>query len=182
MSKIGKQPIATQNLTIEIKGNDVVFKGAKSSGSYALPDFLRPVIKDDKLFIEYDETKKSLKEGKQFWGLHRALLANKLKGAKEEFTKRLNIIGLGFKAEASGAKMTFSLGFSHKIFFNLPTGVTVEVDKTGQILTFKSTDKFLVGDVCQKIRAMRPPEPYKGTGIRVEGEYVRRKEGKTKGA
>jgi large subunit ribosomal protein L6 len=182
MSKIGRQPILTNNVQVEIQGHDVVYKGAKAQGTYHLPEFLVPVIEDGKLFIKYDATKKALREGNQFWGLHRALLANHIKGANEEFTKKLEIIGLGFKAEVSGSKIVFSLGYSHKINFTLPANVKVEADKTGQMLLVKSTDRFLVGDVCQKIRALRKPEPYKGTGIRVQGEYVRRKEGKTKGA
>ena len=182
MSKIGRQPILTNNVQVEVKGHDVVYKGAKSQGTYTLPEFLTPVLEDGKLFIKYDETKKALREGNQFWGLHRALLANHIKGAHEEFIKKLEIIGLGFKAEVSGDKITFSLGFSHKKHFIIPANVKVEADKTGQTLTVKSTDRFLVGDVCQKIRAFRKPEPYKGTGIRVQGEFVRRKEGKTKGS
>lgn len=94
--------------------------------------------------------------------------------------KKVRIVGLGYKAQLSGKKLNFSLGYSHKIEYNLPEGVDVAVDRTGQQLVFKATDKQLLGDVCDAVRSFRPPEPYKGTGIILEGEVVIRKAGKTK--
>ena len=99
--------------------------------------------------------------------MHRALLANKIKGIQQDFEKIVQINGLGFKAAVSGSKVVFSLGYSHKIDFNLPKDVTLEVDKTGQRLVFRSPDKEQLGQVCSQVRALRPPEPYKGTGIKL---------------
>ena len=90
------------------------------------------------------------------------------------------IVGLGYKAIQSGTKLTFTLGYTHKIEFDVPAAVTVEVDKTGQLLTLKSADKFELGNVADKIRSFRPPEPYKGTGVMYQGEKIHRKAGKTK--
>jgi large subunit ribosomal protein L6 len=114
------------------------------------------------------------------WGLHRALLANMIKGAETGFEQKMTIVGLGFKALLSGKKVTLTLGYTHKIDYELPEKVTLEVDKTGQMLTFRSSDKFILGNVCDAIRSFRPPEPYKGTGIIRAGEVVIRKAGKTK--
>ena len=108
------------------------------------------------------------------------LLANAIHGVDKGFEKQLKIIGLGYKAVLSGKKIVLSLGFSHKIDVVLPEHVSLDIDKTGQLLTFKSHDKALLGAVCDKVRSFRPPEPYKGTGIRYVGENVARKAGKTK--
>jgi large subunit ribosomal protein L6 len=114
------------------------------------------------------------------WGLHRALLANKITGADKKFEKELRIVGLGFKAVAAGSKLQFTLGYSHKIDFELPKEVSIEIDKTGQILMARSADKEVLGHVCSKIRSLRLPEPYKGTGIQYATEKIRRKVGKKK--
>ncbi|MBT4577801.1 50S ribosomal protein L6, partial [bacterium] len=114
------------------------------------------------------------------WGLHRALLANKIKGADVGFVRKLQIIGLGYKAILKGRNIELSLGFSHKINYELPEGVDLSTDKSGQNLTFSSYDKEVLGTVCSQIRSMRPPEPYKGTGVRYDDEIVARKAGKSK--
>ncbi len=178
MSKIGKKPISLQNLQVEIKGQDVHYKGKNGTGVYTLPEFIIPEVVNQELFLKL----KNGKDKRKFWGLHRALLANELKGINQLFERKMQIVGLGFKAELAGSKIKFSLGFSHKIEKNLPKGVTFEVDKTGQILTLKSADKEQLGQFCADIKALRPPEPYKGTGIKMEGERIRRKAGKTKAA
>ncbi len=121
-------------------------------------------------------------EIKRGWGLHRALLANEIYGAEVGFEKKIEINGLGYKASVSGSKVVFALGYSHKIDLNLPEGVTLEVDKSGQKLTFKGSNKELVGQVCSLVRSLRPPEPYKGTGVKLATETIRRKAGKAKAA
>ncbi len=98
----------------------------------------------------------------------------------KKFEKELKIVGLGFKAIVTGSKIQFALGYSHKIDFQLPEGVAAEVDKTGQLLTLRSSDKELLGSVASEIRSFRPPEPYKGTGIQGVTEQIRRKAGKAK--
>ena len=119
---------------------------------------------------------------KKFWGMHRALLANLIKGAGTKFEKKLEINGLGFKASLAGKQATFVLGYTHKIELAIPEGISLEIDKTGQKLTFKGSNKELLGQVCDTVRSFRVPEPYKGTGIKLEDERIIRKAGKAKGS
>jgi large subunit ribosomal protein L6 len=100
-------------------------------------------------------------------------------GVESGFEQKVNIVGLGYKAQLTGKKLVFSLGYSHKIDYDLPNDVTVDVDKTGQFLVFKSHDKSLLGGVCDDVRRFREPEPYKGTGIMRAEEVIIRKAGKT---
>lgn len=179
MSKIGRKPISCAGVTVTINGNEIHYKGPRVSGVYVLPSELQAVRQDNNLVLK---TVEKTTDHNRIWGMHRALLANIIKGAAAPFEKIIQINGLGFKAALADSKITFSLGFSHKIDFNLPQGVTLELDKTGQKLTFKSSDKALLGHVCSQIRALRPPEPYKGTGIKVSTEVLIRKAGKTKSA
>lgn len=177
MSKIGRKPIEIGNAQIEIKDNSVTYKGKLAEGIHELPDLLSVELKGKELFIT---PKKVTKDTNRLWGLHRALLANKIKGADVGFEKVLRINGLGYKAILSGSNIQFSLGFSHKIDFTVPNGVTVVVDRSGQLMTFKSPQIDSLGQVCSDVRSLRPPEPYKGTGIKYENEVIRRKAGKTK--
>jgi len=178
MSKIGRKGIPVGGTTVEVKGLEVHYKGKKTSGVYQIDPLLKVELKDKELFIT---PARVTSDTNRVWGLHRALLNNRIIGADTGFTKKLEIHGLGFKAVPQGTGMIqFSLGFSHKIDFPLPKDVTLEVDKTGQRLSFSSFDKDLLGHVCSDVRALRPPEPYKGTGIRYADEVVRRKAGKAK--
>lgn len=183
MSKIGRKPIEIGSVQVDIKGQEVHFKGKKNSGMRVLPNELTAEIKDKKLFVAPAKSANARlpqREINRVWGLNRALLSNEIKGADALFEKELIINGLGFKAAVSGQKVVFTLGYSHKIDFELPKEVTLEVDKTGQKLMFRSFDRFLVGHVCSMVKALRPPEPYKGTGIRIANEVIARKAGKTK--
>lgn len=183
MSKIGRKPIDIGAAAVEINGQEVHYKGKNNAGVYVLPLGFHPTVANAQLLISLDKAGKShkmIQEGNRLWGLHRALLANKISGAQKDFVKELDIVGLGFKAAATGPKVVFSLGYTHKIDFNLPKGVTLEVDKTGQKLIFKSFDRELLGQVCSDVRSMRPPEPYKGTGVKYKNETIARKAGKTK--
>ncbi len=177
MSKIGRKPIEILAAKVEIKGGTISLSGPKAKFTHELPDVIEANIKDGLLFLTVAN---NTRENRTLWGLHRALLANKIKGALTGFEKKVRIVGLGYKAQLSGKKLNFSLGYSHKIDYNVPEGVDVEVDRTGQQLVFKATDKQLLGDVCDAVRSFRPPEPYKGTGIILEGEVIIRKAGKTK--
>lgn len=179
MSKIGRRPINTKDVQIDIKGHEIHFKGKKSSGVYVLAPELKVSMTNDNLVLTSDIRSADIN---RIWGLNRALLANNIHGAQHGFEQKIIINGLGFKATLSGTKLVFSLGYSHKIDLELPKGIAVEIDKTGQIVTVKGSDKMLVGQVCSYIRALRPPEPYKGTGIKLEHEVLLRKAGKTKSA
>lgn len=177
MSKIGRKPIDLGKTKVELKGQEIHYSGSKASGVYKLPKELQASLEDNHLTVSA-ETRNS--DTNRIWGLNRALLANAIKGASEGFSKELRIIGLGFKAVSKGAEVQFSLGYTHKIDFKLPKDVTVEIDKSGQILTFKSPYKDILGQVCSDVRSLRPPEPYKGTGIQYANEVIRRKAGKAK--
>lgn len=182
MSKVGRKPIALGSVKVEVDGQVVSYKGALASGEYVLPEFFSINIENGSLYIVPAEKKaiKRKKELNRHWGLHRALLANAVVGAEKGFTRGLKIIGLGYKAQLSGKKIVFSLGFSHKKEYTLPENIKVEVDKSGQNLKLSSPYKDLLGQACSYIRRLRPPEVYKGTGIRYEGEEVRIKAGKAK--
>lgn len=179
MSKIGRKPISVTGLKVEVKEQEVHFSFSGDSCVYVLPKELSAKLSEDtkELFVLLNE---QTKDGNRLWGLHRALLANKIWGISKGFEKKLEINGLGYKAVASGSKIVFALGFSNKINFDLPAGVSLETDKSGQKLTLKSKDKDLLGEVCGKIRALRPPEPYKGAGIKYATETISRKVGKAK--
>lgn len=179
MSKIGRKPISLAGVNVTINGNEVHYKGPRSAGVYVVPSDLQVAVKNDQLMLTPNTQSRELN---RVWGMHRALISNEIKGAAEDFVKIVQINGLGFKAALSGNKIIFSLGYSHKIEYDLPKGVSLEIDKTGQKLTFKSADKELLGHVCSKVRALRPPEPYKGTGIKLLTEVLIRKAGKTKSA
>src|SRR5579871_2500735 len=153
MSKIGRKAIDLDNVKVEIKGHEIHYKGTKSSGIHVLPDELTAQVRDNALFIALKDSTQT--KNNSIWGLHRALLANSIKGASTGFEKQLLIEGLGFKATLAGSKIVFNLGYSHKIDFELPKTVSLEIDKTGQKLTFKSADRELIGQVCSKIKSLR---------------------------
>jgi len=182
MSKIGRKPIELGGAKIEIKGQGVHYKGGKSSGVYVLPKEIKATLEGNLLSLRPTDSGLKNRNINRIWGLHRALLANKIKGADVGFERQLKINGLGYKAIVSGKKVVFTLGFSHKIDMDLPDDVVLEVDKSGQLLTIKSPSKESVGAVGSKIRSLRPPEPYKGTGIKWVTEVIRRKAGKAKTA
>ena len=177
MSKIGRKPILVSGVKIQIHGNTVELNGPKGAFTHQVPEGFVVQVENDALSISTVDRRR---EQKVLWGLHRALLNNKIIGASVGFEKKLTIVGLGYKAQLTGKKLVFTLGYTHKIDYVLPENVVVDIDKTGQLLVVKSSDKFVLGNVCDAIRSFRPPEPYKGTGIVREGEVVRRKAGKTK--
>lgn len=181
MSKIGRKPIDIGATQLQIDGHTVRYKGTKGSGEYVLPDFITIELDDKKLKLIVPKEKRG-RETNDAWGMHRALLANAIIGVDKGFEKQLKIIGLGYKAALTGNKIVLTLGYSHKIDLPLPKEVSLQIDKTGQLLTFVSHDKAMLGEICDKVRSLRTPEPYKGTGIRYSTEEVARKAGKTKGA
>ena len=177
MSKIGRMPILLSSAKVEIDGNKVLIDGPNAKFVHELPEGVVASLENNFLKISVKEDNR---KNRICWGLHRALLANKVKGAEKGFEQKVKIVGLGYKAVLTGKKITFSLGYTHKIEYELPKEVSLEVDKSGQQMVFKSADKFLLGNVCDTIRSYRPPEPYKGTGIIRDGDVVIRKAGKKK--
>lgn len=183
MSKIGRKPIDISGVTVEVKGRNVHYKGVKTSGVYVLPQTFEAHIENNELALLPNKElarKYKVRELNREWGLHRALLANVISGSKKAFEKLVEINGLGYKAVQSGNKLVFTLGYSHKIDFDIPKGIAVSIDRTGQKLTVSSSDKEALGLVCSKICALRRPEPYKGTGVKLATEHIIRKASKGK--
>lgn len=179
MSKIGRKPISIDGLTIEIKGQAIHYKGSNASGVYNLVSQLAAHVDGGHLYLTtHARDKMSPKELStvyRLWGLNRALLANELSGAVQPFEKMLEINGLGYKAALVGSKIVFTLGYSHKIEKDIPAGISIEIDRSGQKVKVKSVDKFLAGQFCSEVRSLREPEPYKGKGIKLQTEVIIRK-------
>ncbi len=175
MSRIGYKPIEIPDKAkVELKDGFFFVKGPNGELSVELPGGIEAKIEDNTVKFERTSEEKKVKAAH---GLARALCFNAVEGVVNGFKKALRIEGVGFKSELKGKKLLLSLGFSHPILFLPPEGIEFAVQ--GNQLTVSGYDKQLVGEVAAKIRKLRPPEPYKGKGIRYEGEYVRRKEGKT---
>lgn len=177
MSKIGRKAIDSTGVAVTLAGQTVTIKGKNAEFTHELPEVVTLEVTDNQVSVG---VKENTRENRMLWGLHRALLANKVKGAAQGFERRVKLVGLGYKGQLTGQKIVFSIGYSHKVEYQLPKGITVDIDKTGQTIAVKGADKFVVGNVCDAIRSIRPPEPYKGTGIMLEGEVIIRKAGKTK--
>ncbi|MGH2639373.1 MAG: 50S ribosomal protein L6, partial [Rhabdochlamydiaceae bacterium] len=175
MSKIGKLPIAIKNgVTVTIDGKNVNVSGPKGNGTLPLPDGITVETKEGNVFV----TAKKLEDRKvkALYGLTRANLANLMKGMDTGFEKQLEIKGVGYRAQMQGADLVLSLGFAHPVKFHPADGVQITVAEN--IITVSSNDKQLVGQAAATIRKIKPPEPYKGKGIRYKDERVRRKAGK----
>ncbi len=175
MSRIGKKLVAIpKEVKIENKDGIISVTGPKGSLSYRLSYAVNVDIKEDRLSVSriYDT-----KPNRAMHGLTRALISNMIKGVTEGYTKELEIIGVGFKAQIQGNNLNMQLGFSHPVNFPIPEGIKIETPKPTQIVV-KGIDKEKVGKMASEIRAVYPPEPYKGKGIRYAGEYVKKKVGK----
>lgn len=177
MSRIGKVPVEIPNgVTVTIANRLVKVKGPKGELSYTYSTLVEVSQEGTKIVVKRNQDDKT---GRAFHGLTRALIRNMVVGVTQGFEKRLQMIGVGFKAQVSGKKLTLSLGFSHPVEYMIPEGVKIELDKEDKnILVITGIDRQLVGEVAANIRKLRPPEPYKGKGIRYLGEAVRRKAGK----
>jgi len=181
MSRIGKQPVKVpSDVTVEITGDQIKVRGSKGELSRTLHPGVEVKQEESKLIV----TRRSdTKEDRSLHGLFRSLIANMVEGVSKGFEKRLEVIGVGYRFQPSGNKITLNLGFSHPVEHKAPEGITFEADKDNkQIIIVKGIDKETVGEVAAKVRSYRPPEPYKGKGIRYIDEYVARKSGKAAGA
>jgi len=179
MSRIGKKAIIIpKEVKIETKDGQIFVEGPKGKLSRALSDRVSLEIKDNQLFLKRIA---DTKLDRAFHGLSRALIANMIKGVSEGYTRELEIIGVGFKAQIQGNNLTMQLGFSHPVNLPIPEGIKIETPKATQIVV-KGIDKEKVGEVASEIRAIYPPEPYKGKGIRYAGEYIKKKIGKSQAA
>jgi large subunit ribosomal protein L6 len=178
MSRIGKNPIPIPaGVKIEIKGDQSVVKGPKGEVRQHIPVGLKIEERDGQLFVERpDETKPM----RAYHGLVRALIANQVKGVTDGFVKSLHIEGVGYRAKVKGSVLDLQLQFSHPVEYAIPEGITITCPEPTRI-DVTGIDKQKVGQVAAEIRAYRPPEPYKGKGIRYVGEHIVRKAGKAAG-
>ena len=176
MSRIGKQPIAIPpKVKVEVKGQKILVEGPKGKLDWELPKRTSLKVSDGKIVVSRDGDDA---QAKALHGLSRALVNNMVQGVTEGFVKKLEIQGVGFKAAVQGKVVNMALGYSHPILFTIPEGIKVTiVDNTK--LKVEGADKQMVGAVTAEIRSFYTPEPYKGKGVRIVGERVRRKEGKT---
>jgi large subunit ribosomal protein L6 len=177
MSRVGKQPVKIpEKVKVAVVGHQVKVEGPKGKMTF---DY-NPVVKVEVAAGEVKVTRPDdSRLAKGLHGLTRTLVKNAVDGVTKGYERVLEISGVGFKAEAKGKEVNFILGFSHPVLFKLPDGITAEVDPKQTRVVIRGVDKHLLGLTAAKIRALRPPEPYKGKGIKYAEEIVRRKEGKT---
>ena len=178
MSRIGKKPITVPSgVTVSVDGSKIKVKGPKGE--------LERVIRSE-IAVEQNDGEITLtrpndsKENRAYHGLTRALIANMVEGVTSGFKKTLEIIGVGYRAEKKGETLVLTVGYSHQVVYPQPAGITLTA-QTPTVVVIEGIDKQKVGQVAAELRAVRPPEPYKGKGIRYQGEQVRRKAGKAGG-
>ena len=178
MSRIGKKVINIPAKTkVDVKDNVITATGALGTLSYTVPADIKINVENGVMTLSIDEAKK--KELNAIHGTTRANVFNIIEGVTNGFHKNLEINGLGYRASVAGNKLTLEVGFSHPVIMEVPAGITVVADPKSNLLEVKGSDKFAVGDFAAKIRRIRPPEPYKGSGIKYQGEHIARKAGKT---
>jgi large subunit ribosomal protein L6 len=178
MSRIGNSPIKIpKGVTVTQKDRTLSVKGPQGTLSFEVPAAVSVKIEGDSLALTRGSEDRT---ARAMHGMARAMTANMVTGVSTGFTRVLEIVGVGFRAAVKGDVVDLTLGFSHPVQYKLPAGVKAEVDKEGK-LSVKSADKSLLGKVAADIRGFRPPEPYKGKGVRYQGETITLKEGKARG-
>jgi large subunit ribosomal protein L6 len=183
MSRIGKLPVnLPSGVTINVDDDNMVsVKGPLGTLSQKVDSDIRVEVQNNEIILSRPNDEKRLKS---LHGLYRALIANMVVGVSKGYRKELELVGVGYRAEANGQRLELSLGYSHDIIMELPQEIKVETKtekRSNPIITLSSIDKQLIGHVAAKIRSLRPPEPYKGKGIKFVGEQLRRKAGKSAG-
>jgi large subunit ribosomal protein L6 len=177
MSRIGKKPVPLpKGVTASVEGQTVKVKGPKGELSVKLVREVSAKVDEHGITVTPD---KNQERSAQMWGLSRSLVNNLVTGVTTGFTQKLEMQGVGYRAAVQGKVLNLQLGFSHDVPYPIPEGITIVTEKPTMI-SVSGINKQLVGQVAAEIRGYRPPEPYKGKGVRYEGEYVRRKEGKKK--
>ena len=175
MSRIGKKPIdIPSGVEIKIDGNTITAKGPKGTESVVFRDEVKVSVKDNQIIVEQNSDDR---KANALHGLFRTLIANAVTGVSAGFTRKLEIVGVGYRAAMEGTKLNMALGYSHPVIIEPPAGITFAVEANTKI-TVTGTNKQTVGDIAAVIRGKRPPEVYKGKGVKYEGEYIRRKAGK----
>jgi len=177
MSRIGRKPIQMpENVEVKIDGKDITVKGPKGQLSYTLPEGIEVVLEDKQLVVLRNSDVSKIRA---LHGLARSLLSNMVTGVSQGFTKVLQIVGVGYRAQLSGNKLVINIGYSHPVEFPLPDGIKAAVDDKQTTITLQGIDKQLLGQVAANLRAIRPPDAYKGKGIRYADEVLKLKPGKT---
>lgn len=184
MSRIASQPVVIPSgVTAQVESGSIHVKGPKGSLHSSLNQFVTVTIEDNSISVTTNTAIKPKKEDRHLAasipGTTRALLQNMVTGVQQGFEKKLQLIGVGYRAQVQGNVLNLTLGFSHPVNFEIPVGITIETPEQTVIIV-KGMDKQLVGQISANIRAYRPPEPYKGKGVRYSDEQVRRKESKKK--
>jgi large subunit ribosomal protein L6 len=177
MSRIGKRTITVpKGVTVTLDGQTVSVKGPKGERSWTVAEEIEVKQEDGELSLAARE---DTQRARAMWGLSRTLIDNMVVGVTDGFERKLELVGVGYRAALKGKDLSLQLGFSHEVDIKAPEGVTFAVPKQTEI-TIQGSDKQVVGELAANIRKLRPPEPYKGKGVRYAGEKVRRKEGKKK--
>jgi large subunit ribosomal protein L6 len=177
MSRVGKSPISIpSSVNADFEGNFFKVKGSLGELSYRVPEEIKIDHSDNQISLSIDdESKKS----RSLWGTSQRIMSNMVLGVSKGFTVRLEIRGVGYRASVKGKDLVLNLGYSHDVIYPIPEGIQIKTEKPTSISVF-GADKQFVSQVAAEIRSFRKPEPYKGKGVRYEGEYVRQKEGKKK--
>ncbi len=174
MSRIGKLPVELpQGVTAEISGRTIKISGPKGNLSYEFPRQITVEVKENEVLVAL---KNITKQGSAHFGTTRALIANMVKGVSEGWSKQMELVGTGYRAEVQGKTLVLTVGYSHPVKIEAPEGINFKVEKS--IVTIEGIDRELVGQIAANIRFVRPPEPYKGKGIKYIDEVIRRKAGK----
>ncbi|MFD1696922.1 50S ribosomal protein L6 [Roseibium aestuarii] len=177
MSRIGKKPVPVPSgVTATINGQTVSVKGPKGELSFVLNTYVLAEMTEDGIKIDPRGTSKT---ARSMWGMSRTMVQNIITGVNAGFEKKLEITGVGYRAQVQGSNLQLALGFSHDVVYPIPAGIDIKCPKPTEIL-ISGIDKQVVGQVAAEIREFRPPEPYKGKGVRHAGEFIVRKEGKKK--
>ncbi len=176
MSRVGKEPIdLPDGVEVNLEGRTVTVTGPRGELRHEIPEPIALLQEESRLRVERPTDQP---QDRSLHGLTRSLVANMVVGVTDGYTRILELVGVGYRAELKGRHLLLTVGFSHPVLVKAPEGITFEVAADGSVVV-SGIDKYLVGQVAANIRAVRPPEPYKGKGIRYRGEYVRRKAGKT---
>src|ERR1700684_1205998 len=177
MSRVGKKAVVLPaGVTAKVEGQNIAVKGAKGELRFEVPGDVNVTFADNQISVDpRNETKRA----RALWGMTRARLNNLVVGVTKGFEKKLEINGVGYKAAVSGKNLQLSLGYSHDVSFPIPQGISIVTPKPTEI-TISGIDKHQVGQVAAEIRGFRPPEPYKGKGVKYSDEFIFRKEGKKK--
>ena len=177
MSRVGKYPVAVPpGVSVAVTNGVLSAKGKLGSLSMPVADSVEAKVENDEVSVS---PRRNDSQSRMMWGTTRALVASMVKGVSEGFSKTMEIQGTGFRAAVQGKRLVINLGFSHDVVYPVPDGITITTPRPTAI-TVAGTDKRQVGQVAAEIRAFRPPEPYKGKGVRYDNEQIRRKEGKKK--